>query len=198
MQSRSNPGHAPRFPRYPRLSIALHWLSALAVLLAFAVGWSRELFDEDAPRALLMAVHQGAGVLVLGLLLVRIGARLALPVAPPAQPLPRALHKAAVLGHAALYLLLLAMPLLGWALSNAHGHAVSVFGLFPLPTLVATDPDLGDTLEDWHKGLAWVFAATIVSHVAAALWHHFFRRDHVLVSMWPRATARFPISRSFR
>ena len=195
---------------HPRLTIALHWTSAAIVLLAFGVVWSRELFDDETPRRLLMTVHQTSGLLALALLLARLGARFARPTEAMVPPLPRLLRWAGWAGHAALYALLLAMPLLGWALANAHGHPVGLPGLLSLPALVGPDPDLAETIETWHKGLAWVFLATIASHVGAALYHHFIRRDHVLAAMWParrRASARrprgfgpqsFPISESFR
>jgi cytochrome b561 len=58
-------------------------------------------------------------------------------------------------------------------------------GLTPLPALVPIDPDVADTFSELHETTAWVLTALIAAHVAAALWHHFMRRDGVLASMWP-------------
>jgi cytochrome b561 len=58
-------------------------------------------------------------------------------------------------------------------------------GLFALPLLVDADPDLADTLESWHVGLAWVLGGLICAHAGAALFHHVVRRDGVLRSMLP-------------
>ena len=91
---------------------------------------------------------------------------------------------AAWLTHAALYAALLALPLLGWALSDAAGKPPHLFGL-ALPALVAEDDDLADRLLAWHQDLAWVLLALVSLHIAAALWHHFIRRDDVLRAMWP-------------
>jgi len=181
--------------RHPTLTIALHWLSAFAVLLAFAVGWSREAFDEDASRAVLMAVHQTAGLLVFALLLARLAARLALGTRVADPSLARWVRLAATGGHLALYAALAAMPLLGWALASAHGHPPRLLGVLPLPSIANVDPDLAETLEGWHSGLAWAMAAFIASHVGAALWHHVFRRDGVLLGMLPEPVQRDPRGR---
>ncbi len=185
-------------PHYAGATIALHWLSAVAVLIAFSVAWTRAAIDDSAPRALLMNIHQGAGLLVMALLMARIVTRTLTPAPVADPPLPPLLRMAAFGGHIALYGLLLAMPLLGWALTNAHGHDVHFPGLPAFPALVATDTDLADTLEEWHVGTAWVMGAMIVAHVGAALFHHFVRRDHVLTSMLPVAGAALPTERPRR
>ncbi|OYU92983.1 MAG: hypothetical protein CFE45_21600, partial [Burkholderiales bacterium PBB5] len=87
--------------------------------------------------------------------------------------------------HGALYGLLVAMPLLGWALCSAHATHLRLLGLLPLPDLVKPDPDLADRLSDWHAWGAWAMLALVVGHVAAALWHHWVKRDDVLASMLP-------------
>jgi cytochrome b561 len=88
--------------------------------------------------------------------------------------------------HVALYALLLAMPLLGWALSNAQGKPVHFLGA-TLPALVGDDEDLADRLQAWHIDAAWVLLALVCLHVAAALFHHFVLRDGVLRRMWPKS-----------
>ncbi len=179
-------------PRHRPLTIAIHWLSAAAVLAAFVVAWSRAAMDDPTIRAGLMLAHQSAGLLVLALLFFRVGARIAMMSSAPRHDLPRALHAASIVGHLVLYGLLLAMPLLGWGLANAHGHAVRVAGMFALPDLVAADPDLAESIESWHVGLSWVLAATVASHVAAAAFHHLVLRDGVLRSMLP-AWGKHPV-----
>jgi cytochrome b561 len=173
--------------RHPALTIALHWLSALAVATALAVAWTRAGLDDPQPRAALMQVHQAAGLLVLALLLLRVATRLATWRSQPRHGLPKAMQLAALATHLLLYGLLLAMPLLGWALTNAHGHDVRLPGLPPLPALVDADPDLADSLDAWHVGLSWVLLSAAVLHAAAALFHHFVRRDEVLRAMLPAA-----------
>jgi cytochrome b561 len=89
------------------------------------------------------------------------------------------------LTHLALYALLLALPVLGWAMSSASGTPVHFFGL-TLPPILGEDDDLADTLQVWHVNAAWALLVLATVHVAAALWHHFVRRDRTLRMMLPR------------
>jgi cytochrome b561 len=171
--------------RHPAITITFHWMSALAVVTAFAVAWTRAVLDDPGPRATLMSLHQWLGLVVLALLLARVGVRLATFSAMPASRLPRLMRHAGTATHLALYALLLAQPLLGWALTNAHGHDVRLPGLPPLPSMVPADPDLADALDSWHVGVARVLASAIAMHALAALFHHFMRRDDVLRAMLP-------------
>jgi len=92
--------------------------------------------------------------------------------------------------HALLYVLLLSIPLLGWALSSARGQAVALPLGVNLPALLAKDLDLADSLEQLHSIAAWSLAALAGLHAAAAIWHHRVRRDGVLVAMLPRLNGR--------
>jgi cytochrome b561 len=174
-------------PRHPRLTIGLHWLSAVAVLAAFAVAWTRAGFDDPGPRAALLFAHQCAGLLVLALLLARVGTRIATWSARPRHDLPGPVRFVALGSHLVMYGALLAMPLLGWALTNAHGHDVRLAGLWALPRLASADPDVADTLDSWHVDLSWMLLSLVALHALAALFHHFVRRDDVLRSMLPGA-----------
>jgi cytochrome b561 len=186
----SLPQQAPSPGRHPRATIGLHWLSALALAAAFAVAWTRAGLDDPHPRKALMLVHQCIGLFVLALLFVRVGTRIATWTRRPRHDIPRPVRWAAFGTHVALYGALLAMPLLGWALTNAHGHAVRLPGIGTLPALAGADPDLADTLESWHVGLSWTLLSLVGLHALAALFHHFVRRDDVMRSMLPGAPAR--------
>ena len=100
------------------------------------------------------------------------------------------LRWAAKVAHILLYGVLIALPLLGWAVTSAHGIKLTLLGSVPLPSLLAPDSELADTLSDYHVWLAWGLLALVVAHVTAACWHHFARRDGVLQAMLPRAPFR--------
>lgn len=182
--------HAP-LPRtdamHHPLIIALHWLTLAALAMGVAAIFLREAVEGRALRLELLNLHRSVGLMIL----LAAGARLALrkQVGCPAAEhnTPRAMRVLAALSHAALYALLLALPILGWALTSAHGQHASVFGLIPLPPLMASDPDLADTLGDFHEWASWGLLALVIVHAGAALWHHHIRRDHVLRSMLPRS-----------
>jgi cytochrome b561 len=93
-------------------------------------------------------------------------------------------RRAANISHFVLYGAIVGIPTLGWLTVSARGRPVSVFGLFDLPALIAKDRDLADTLQQWHYFAALAMLAMVGLHVAAALYHHFIRKDAVLKAMF--------------
>jgi cytochrome b561 len=100
------------------------------------------------------------------------------------------------LSHLALYALLVLLPVLGWAMTNAQGHAVTLWGVLPLPELVAIDPDWADTFQEWHEQAGVALLLLVALHAAAALFHHHVLKDDVLTGMLPalhkRRSAKAP------
>jgi cytochrome b561 len=176
---------SPSFASHPRAVIALHWLSALVLVGVFALVLSRELLEDDAPRAALLKAHRVLGLLVGSITLLRLGTRLRSRLADTTGHCALWQRVLAHGLHAGLYLLLLSLPLLGWALTSARGQMVELPLLGHLPALLERDLDLADTLESWHAGVAWTLAGAIGAHLGAALLHHFFHRDGVLLAMLP-------------
>jgi cytochrome b561 len=180
--------------RYDSVAIALHWLTALAVVGMLAMG----LIMTDLPRGsslqfALFQLHKSVGVTILGLTVLRLGWRLA--HRPPALPdeMPAWEKRAAHAGHLGLYALLLGMPLSGWAMVSASPRNIPtiLYGVIPWPHLpvlstLANKKPVADALEDLHSAAAWILIALLVVHVGAALRHHFLLNDDVLRRMLPR------------
>jgi cytochrome b561 len=82
-----------------------------------------------------------------------------------------------------LYALLIAMPLVGWGMLSAGGYPVVLYGSLHLPEILPHDDQLHAILRMTHTVLAYVFFATILLHVAAALFHALIRRDAVFRAM---------------
>lgn len=169
--------------RYSRGTIALHWITVLLIILVYCTMEFRGLFERGSPeRDLVKSVHYMAGLLVLGLTVLRIYWR-SRQSYPPIEPVPAPWqHKLAALVHLALYMLLLVMPLLGWLILSAEGKVVPFFGL-QLPALVATDPQVAEWAEELHELIAQAGYALIGLHAIAALWHHYGKRDNTLLRM---------------
>ncbi|WP_051379048.1 cytochrome b [Derxia gummosa] len=175
--------HTPAI--HPPLLRALHWATLACVLAALGIALARESFESHALRMTLLQWHRLAGLLAFALTLARIVSRFGLATAEPLRDAPAAQRLLAAGAHLGLYALLVLVPLLGWLASNAHGNATLPFGIH-LPVLVEADDDLADQLEEAHGVAAWSFLALAGLHAAAALWHHHFKRDDVLVAMLPR------------
>lgn len=182
-------GHAGDTPAQaaavrPRKMVTLHWLTVFCVVAGVALILLRDEVGGRALRQWLLDGHRHFGVFVLLLFVARVALRLRAGRLPPAGAPSRLGRIAAALVHLALYALLLALPLLGWALNDALGKPAHLFGM-ALPALVAADEDLADALLGWHQDAAWLLLALVLLHAAAALWHHFVLRDGVLRTMLP-------------
>ncbi len=175
---------SPPQPRYTSTAIALHWLLALAILGSLAVGQTMADMPLSPLRLKLYNWHKWAGIVILTLSAVRLLWRLG-HRPPPDVPMPGWQRQAAHATHVAMYLLFFAVPLMGWSYSSAAGFPVVLFGVLPLPDLVAANEALAETLKPWHGWLAYALAGLVVLHVAAALKHHFADGDGLLHRMRP-------------
>jgi len=170
---------------YTSLAKTLHWITAILVFGMLGVG----LWMTDLPISLLKLQiygwHKWIGLTVLVLTLLRLGWRWHASPPPLPDTVTRWERKAAPLGHAALLVLLLAMPLSGWLMSSAAGVSVVWFGALPLPDLVPRDPELFEALRTTHYVLSRLLIVVVTLHVAAVIRHDLFRRDGIFRRMWP-------------
>jgi len=157
---------------YDRVSIWLHWLVAAMVLIQFATGWFWGFFERGSePRMYLFRTHLAVGTAILALAVVRIGWRLTHPAPPLPAGMSRPTTIAARATHGLLYLAILVQPAVG------------------LLTITAFGKSLGRWPRDLHVALPNIIAAIVLLHIAAAIWHHFVRRDGLLVRMLPGIAA---------
>ena len=167
------------------LQRVLHWLMAIMVLAMLFIGVT--MVSTLKPRFLiLLAIHKPLGLAILVLALLRLGVRLKRGVPPLPEDLPSIQVGAAKLSHLALYALLIAMPLIGWGMLSAGGYPIVLFGSFHLPVILPQDDRLYALLRTAHTLFAYAFFATILLHIAAALFHALIRRDGVLRTMTGR------------
>lgn len=182
-----------RFPtrRYTTVAITLHWVIAICILTLLASGWwMTSAIDQPASKAFAYRVyqlHKAVGLTVLVLSLARLAWRLG-HKPPPLSPSMGRLQRMAAEGtHIVFYVLMIAMPLLGWAMVSASplGLPTSYFGLFTWPHLPGLAASAEGTLKTLHGAGGFVFAALAALHIAAALKHQFVDRDDILMRMLP-------------
>ncbi len=170
--------------RYTPTAIALHWLLALMILGALAVGLTMTSLPFSPTRLKLYNWHKWAGVTILVLSFLRLAWRLT--HRPPADvAMPGWQATAAHATHHLLYALFFIVPLVGWAYSSAAGFPIVWFGVLPLPDFVPVDKALAEAIKPWHERTAMLMAALVVLHVAGALKHQFIDRDGLLDRMRP-------------
>jgi cytochrome b561 len=172
--------------RYGWAAIFLHWLIGLIFIGQFVLGWTMVRMTSQRAAFELIQLHKSFGFLLLGLVLIRIGWRLAnlSPELPDeVGPMERRMAPAV---HFALYAAQLVAPLSGWVLVSVSVLEIpSVpFNLFVMPHLPLGVSEQAENF--WlfgHKWLAYAGIALVVLHIFAAFRHHFWLRDVVLVRM---------------
>ena len=164
------------------LARALHWLMAVLILAMLFIGVG--MVSTVAPaHQWLLALHKPLGVAILVLALARLVVRWRNAPPPLPEDLPTLQRFAAKASHWLLYALMLAMPLIGWAMLSAAGEPVILGASLRLPSILPADPVAFALLRHAHAWLAYLLFATILLHLAAALYHGLIRRDGVFESM---------------
>ena len=179
--------------RYSAVAILLHWASALGVLVLIGLGLTMTHAALAPLRQFqLYQWHKSVGVTVLALTVLRLLWRLTHRPPPHPVGMPARERRAAAAAHHLLYLLLVGLPLTGWAVVSLSPFNIPtvLYGLVPWPhlPLAAHVPDPAAAeglLKQVHALGAWFLAALLAVHVAAALRHHFLLRDDVLRRMLP-------------
>lgn len=175
--------------RYSTVSLILHWLIAALVITQIILISIHDAAGEAQNREmsrLFMDLHKSTGATILVLTLIRIGWRVANPAIPLPGHMPRWQKVMARANHVLFYVVLIAMPLAGWAASSAVGRPVDWFFLFHLPILpVPASRELAGSLMDAHEMAAKLLYVLVALHILGALKHQFVDRDDVVRRMLP-------------
>lgn len=169
---------------YSLIAKLLHWLVAACVIFTIPAGIA--MVNLDLSRSLtndLYSLHKAFGVLILGLMAMRIGYRLTAGAPPASGALTPTQYVVSRIVHVTLYGLLIVMPILGWAGTSAFPAPVPFFGLFEMPALLDKDRELSKLLLSIHGYMGFFLTGVALLHIAAGLYHGFVRRDGVLSRM---------------
>jgi cytochrome b561 len=170
-------------PGYTLTARVLHWLTAAIVLTMIPIGIVMANVDLGSKGDLLYDIHRSLGAIVLPIVLIRLFYRWKNPPPPlPADILP-AQQLAAYFTHWALYLLLIAQSLVGWVATSAYRAPINVFWLFELPPIWPVDRAFSEKAFGLHRLIGFALVAIIGMHIGAALFHHFIRKDRVMMRM---------------
>jgi cytochrome b561 len=183
--------------RYGTVAVTLHWLIAIAIIGMIGFGYYLSTLPITDPSLYrLVQFHKSIGLTILVLSLLRIAWRLINPVPPLPDTLGKPMKVLARATHILLYVLIVTIPLTGWAMVSASPLDIPTmwFGLFQWPHIAAfvhlpynQKPATEETIHTIHAWLAYGTAALLVLHVGAALLHHYFMKDDTLRRMLPGA-----------
>ena len=174
-------------PYYTRTAQMLHWIMAIIFIAAWLIGFYSGNFlsyDVDGSfKGQVISLHKNIATTIIFLVVIRLFWRYTHPAPQLPDSMSATMKVLAHLGHLALYLMLLALPIPGWLFSWSAGHPAPVLYLFEIPRLVQDNPELLAIVKPVHIYLSWFAGFLVIGHLVAALKHHFIDKDNVLKSM---------------
>ncbi|GGA13608.1 cytochrome b [Dyella caseinilytica] len=160
----------------------LHWLMAAMILSMLFIGIGM-VASVSERHEWLIHIHKPLGIAILLLAVVRLIVRLRNPPPPLPADLPAIQKFAAHASHWLLYVLMLVIPLVGWAMLSAGGYPVMLSDSLRLPPIFPASAAAFAIFRHAHAWLAMLLFLTFLAHLGAALYHGLIRRDGVLSSM---------------
>ncbi|MEE6178241.1 cytochrome b [Mycobacterium sp. 050134] len=171
--------------RFALPSRILHWLMAPMVIAQLLIGVA--MIASLACYPLLLAVHRPLGILILVFAVVRLANRLTHRLPPFLATMSAAERRIATWSEYLLYALLLAQPLVGWAMLSAARFPVTLVGPLRLPGITPHSLDLYAMLREVHGLLGLLLFLAFTAHVCAVVFHTVGLRDRLLdrMALWP-------------
>ena len=168
---------------YTLTARVLHWLTAALVVTMIPIGVAMANADFGKAQDTLYHLHRSIGAVLLPLVAIRLLWRLRHPVPPLPAEIPAIQQVAAHATHWALYALLIGQAVVGWIATSAYRAPILLFWMFELPPIWPADRPFSETMFVLHRLVGFAIVLLICAHVGAALYHHFVRRDRVLMRM---------------
>ena len=161
----------------------LHWVTAALVLTMIPIGIAMANADFGPAQDVLYHLHRSIGAVLLPIVVLRLLYRLRHSTPPLPADIPAIQQLAAHATHWALYALLIVQPIAGWIATSAYRAPILVFWLFELPPIWPVDQPFSENAFAVHRLLGIAIALLLCAHIGAALFHHFIRKDRVLMRM---------------
>lgn len=169
---------------YGLVTIIFHWVCAPLIIFLFGLGVFMRGLDYYSPwyhRG--PALHIALGLLVFALMVLRLLWRKSNPEPNAIASISKRNLLAAKVVKILLYVGVFSICISGYFITTAEGVGASFFELFAVPATVELSASNVDLLGAIHKYAAWGLMGIVILHAAAALLHHFVKRDKTLVRM---------------
>lgn len=167
------------------LSRILHWTMAPMVIVQLLIGVT--MIASLSYYPLMLAIHRPLGLTILVFALVRLANRLSHRPPPFLATMSRLERRIATWSEYALYALLLAQPVVGWAMLSAARFPIVVVGPIRLAGIAPHNIDLYGLLRECHGVFAFLLFASFTAHICAVLFHTLVLRDKLIdrMALWP-------------
>jgi len=167
--------------RYHPVNVVLHWLIAIMVIGAFAVGMTfLDSTPNNAPeKVFYLQIHSVWGMALALFLVIRLITHFTLKRPAPADAGHPLLNLVAKIVHFLLYVGVFAMLLSGANMSMQAGLQKVFVGLGALPDDFFVFPP-----RALHGMTFSVLFVLILIHFGPAMYHQFIRKDNLLSRMW--------------
>jgi cytochrome b561 len=168
---------------YAPLAIWLHWTLAVLIIGMVALGWYMLEIEDDPGSAWFFNLHKSIGLVIAGLVLLRLVWRLSHPPRPLPASVPSWQVNASRATHGLLYAAMIAMPTFGIIGSLLSNKGIVFFGT-ALPRVLDANHDLAETFFEAHSLTAWILVVLVSLHVLAGLKHLVIDKDGVFQRIW--------------
>lgn len=175
-----NNGHS----QFAYQSRILHWLMAAMLLTMLFIGVTMVASLGDYRK--LVAIHRPLGIMILILAIIRLINRRFTTLPPFPPTMAQWERRVASASERLLYILMIALPLVGWGMLSAGHYPIVMFGPVHLPPILPPNPLLYAVLRKTHTILAFLLFATFLAHLSAILFHTLIVRDRILhrMALW--------------
>lgn len=170
-------------PSYAPLYVLLHWTLAVLIIGMVALGWYMTAIEDDPGSGWFFNLHKSIGLVIAGLVLLRLVWRLGHPPAPLSASVPPWQVSASRATHWLLYAAMIAMPTFGIIGALLSKKGIVFFGA-ALPRVFEANHDLAENFFNAHSFTSWILIALISVHVLAGLKHLVIDKDGVFQRMW--------------
>lgn len=161
----------------------LHWLTAIIVITALLAGIVMDRIGEGPLADFLYNFHRSLGATLIPIAFFRIYWRFTHKPPPLPSDIPLSQRMAAETVHWMLYAVILIQPLIGWIATSAYRAEIPIYGLFNLPPIWPENRAFSEALFTVHMYIGWALCWLLAMHIGGALFHHFIRKDRVLMRM---------------
>ncbi|WP_317203553.1 cytochrome b [Janthinobacterium sp.] len=169
--------------KYATPAVLLHWLLAVLIASMVGVGWYMMSIEDEPGSDWYFNMHKSFGVLVFGLVVLRILWRATHRPVPLPASLPKWQVSLSLLTQWGLYAGMILMPVLGFLGASYSKSGVAFFGIL-LPSWAVPDHDTAELFFGLHSALAWVLVVLVAVHAVGGLKHLLVDKDGVFQRMW--------------